>query len=480
MHIVFPYLYVTQEMALYITAAMIARLTTERLPCGQGAWSTCVDQQVYGEGRGLRWAWQVKDKVCDACGGKDASMCRKCGVCQGRGRVADRLASMYTPRARLVDGGALQDKRLLQSLRGPTVELLLEASVRGTETVLEPTPGWRLYQGAPPLPLLRTRRDGAVEVFADAGQAALSRSRQPEALLDLDDPRMGVLQKLVRRQREQYASVVVSKVRLVHKGVHARLGYRVFVCGHGATYCANKRSYHSRSSVKFWVTENGIVQECHSAHKYGPDGTKPCSSFSSPQVPLTVDERAVLYPGGGGGAGPARGAAGGRGRKAARTGGHAGDEGGHAGDEGGGGGGGGGGLAGAGGPGGGPVAAYFAGAPVAENEWRSLGISGTPDACTTAELTGTTPKDKQVNKLAQVLSLASLQRRVLAKTLGFAASSIGAGGVATAMLNLRAQQGARDGSAHGKGGGGGVVSAHGGAGGGGSGGGSLSNAFAFA
>jgi hypothetical protein len=70
-HVVFQRLFVTLEQALHIAGAIQQAAMTELRELGMEAgidWEHCIDLAVYGAGRGLRWAWQLKERVCQECG----------------------------------------------------------------------------------------------------------------------------------------------------------------------------------------------------------------------------------------------------------------------------------------------------------------------------------------------------------------------------------------------------------------------------
>jgi hypothetical protein len=292
-HIVFPKLYVTVEQALYIAAAVISRLNAQRVPGGVGrGWEDRLDRAVYSEHRGLRWAWQVKAAPCPACNGRDGGRA-PCSTCRRVGHVPDRAASWYTPRARIVDG-ELVDTAALAALTGPTVDLLVEASIRGSEDVTEPSPGWDLYEGHPPLPCLRTTKD-VVRVYDDVAAAGVRAPKDAAQDLGPTDSRWAVLQAAARRMRPEYRALCVSRVLVRASTTKDRCPrYRVYVSGAGATYCQNKRGSHKSSSIRFWAThKEGLAQECHSPHTY--NGTL-CTLYKSACQPFTAEERAVLFP----------------------------------------------------------------------------------------------------------------------------------------------------------------------------------------
>lgn len=292
LHIVFPSLYVSVEQAVFIASAIIGRLDTDGVKCGSDEpWERKVDRAVYGDKRGLRWAWQVKDRPCPACCGLATTA--PCAGCGRSGRVPDATASMYTPRCR-IDGasGAVVDADVLMALREPVVEAMMEASIRGGDAQPE-TPGWTLYPGHPALAVVRTTRKG--EVVVEDGQ---QRRRKTDVEELFSGPKKTALEGIVRRMHAMYKGINVSKVVARVLGPAQRLGYDVCVTGHGSSFCQNKNDDHSKSRIKFWVTAQGARQQCWS-RKTPQGAAAPCTRFASHTVPLTPSELAVLFPSGG-------------------------------------------------------------------------------------------------------------------------------------------------------------------------------------
>jgi hypothetical protein len=289
-HLVFN-LRVDVEQALYLAAAVTASLDNSGLPCGSSTWDQVVDKAVYHESRGLRWAWQVKDRVCTACQ-RNSMVATKCDTCGGLRKVPDRKASMYTPRARITKDGDLVDAVPLAGVTCPTADLLVEASIRGADPAPVMTPGWVLYPGHPPLPVLVKKRvDGLIQAFADVS-ASKARVGADEQEVARADPRFSFIQACVRRLRREYADITIN--RAVFKMLGSRPSYRVLVSGFGSRFCGNKGSDHGSSTVWFQVSPQGVQQRCH-CHKVFNEQS--CKLFKGACVPLGSEAAAVLFPG---------------------------------------------------------------------------------------------------------------------------------------------------------------------------------------
>jgi hypothetical protein len=316
-HIVFPELYVVVDQALMIAAAVVARLNADGLPCGSSTdWEECVDSGVYHEHRGLRWAWQVKHGTCGTCkgakgtggivtggggvgsaggymyAGSSSSFSQRCATCGGSGMVANRSESMYTPRARVDARGELGSHELRRVV-APTEALLLEASVRGADCSIVPTPNWTLYAGHPCRPTLRVRHD-TIEVVT--GKPTAARVPRNGTVLDMSDPRRSTLVALVHKTNAMYAKLSLTNVYFIvnAKGQHS---YLVYVKGSGETYCQFKAARahgpggdgvvsHHATRVHFRVTTDYIRQECKS---------KKCLGAVGPPVALVDSQKRALF-----------------------------------------------------------------------------------------------------------------------------------------------------------------------------------------
>ena len=302
-HLVFPNLRVDVEQNLFLAAAVTARLDNAGLPCGSAtSWEQVVDKAVYHETRGLRWAWQVKDKACDACSRVTLTTAR-CDVCTGLKRVVDRGASMYTPRAR-IQGGLLVDSAVLIATTLPSVDLMVEASIRGADPDPVPSPGWVLYPDHPPLPILSKKKGGTIAAYSDSFSAKQkSRAGAEEPEVPRTDIRHQIILTSIRKLRTEMANLNISHVTY-RPG--SRPTYRVLVSGFGSRFCGNKNGSHNKSTIWFQVTPLGIIQRCH-CHKVfnGVD----CKSYKGKPVPLLPDAVTALFPGmcTGGGSGGAGG-----------------------------------------------------------------------------------------------------------------------------------------------------------------------------
>ena len=281
-HVIFQRVFVTVDMALYITAHIIHRLEREyRGSADEGAWAKRIDQNVYAEGRGLRWAWQLKTKPCASCNGAGyKSGCTSCG----NGEVIDDRASMYVPV--YTCKGVYERVREPVACRrdAPTIELLLASSIRAV-TCLEPSYGFTLYPGHLPLPVFK--RDVTV---APCGDAATRQARSSDDLLPKTDVRFALIAAAVKRMHKEYESIEIQKIAI------RQYGFAVAVLGIGSCFCMNYGKDHAKQRVSFFVGRHGVTQSCYCKCDVIRSSGIRCRDYKSPKSALTAVEENKLFP----------------------------------------------------------------------------------------------------------------------------------------------------------------------------------------
>jgi hypothetical protein len=291
-HYVFQNLYVTVEQALHISSALIAG-AERALPAPEGVWRDRIDQAVYGETRGLRWAWQFKSSPCLSCSKETSSgtrviNARGCAFCS-RGQVPNILESMYSPVYFL---GGDSSRRLAGRRFDPTVDLLLAASIRAMD-VAQPTDGFLLYPGAPARPELRAvKRTVGSAVYSATldGDAETKRASAKGNVVAADSLQGRALLAAIRRSNPKYRDLAILSITQFESG----RGFKVFVKGFGSKYCQNVRRDHTNSAVRFIVSMKGVHQECFSKK---PSDKVFCGAYKSPLTPLTEEEQRLLFGG---------------------------------------------------------------------------------------------------------------------------------------------------------------------------------------
>jgi hypothetical protein len=283
-HVVYQHIMVDVNMALYITAHIIHRLETCYLgSMDAGIWSKRVDQNVYAEGRGLRWAWQFKSKKCARCNGEGRKAA--CSSCEF-GEAIDLDASMYSPLymcryAKDIVREAVDCDRAI-----PTVAMLMASSIRAV-CVTEPSSGFVLYSGHLPLPVFKRKTAGTAALMISGDTAA---GKKSEDLLDTSDPRFAAIAAAVRSVHARYADVGIQKIAT------RAVGFAVAVMGPGSCFCMNYGQDHRKQRVSFFVGKQGVTQSCYCKCPTMRESGKLCRDYQSEKFPLQARVMQVLFP----------------------------------------------------------------------------------------------------------------------------------------------------------------------------------------
>jgi hypothetical protein len=298
-HVYYPNLYVSVEMALYISTAIISS-AKKRWPKADGVWEKTIDQKVYADRRGLRWVYQGKAKPCEHC--KDAKRSGPgtakrawCQECDSTGQVVDLNASMYAPLYR-VDGEYKRTAIVPAARYAPTPELMMECSLLAIFSP-EPSSGFALYPGAEPIPVLKATKASQVKVVASGDiqiKAAIkSSASEPVAA---SSAVYSVLQNAIRALDPMYAAVDIRHA-LKYSSSSKSTFYRVYVCGKGSGYCMNMGRDHHKARVYFVVMKSGLRQKCccECPTAAGRTSGKPCKLYESTPTPVREQDTFVLF-----------------------------------------------------------------------------------------------------------------------------------------------------------------------------------------
>ncbi len=303
-HVYYPNLFVTEDMALYISTAVLSACKTQ-WPKPDGHWEKIIDQKVYAPTRGLRWVWQFKAKPCETCklartGGSGAGGAKKrgrsdwCDACENLGRTPDTTATMYAPLYR-VDGNGKRDVIKPSCRQTPTVELMCECSLRAVFS-MEPTPGFVLYPGAEPVPTLSvvSKRGGCSgDVSLVTHARSVPRSGHNVEVIAEGCNQFGILQNLIRRMNPIYKEVYIKQATRTPTSKSVK--YTVQVRGVGSGHCMNKSGSHHSAHVYFIVTKVGIAQKCWCSCPVVRTAGVFCKEYESPPMALDAHENTYLF-----------------------------------------------------------------------------------------------------------------------------------------------------------------------------------------
>ncbi len=300
-HVYYPNLFVTVEMALYISTAILSA-AKKRWPKQEGVWEKQIDQKVYAEKRGLRWVWQAKSKDCERC--KDGGVAAKrptggvrkpwCEECSSSGQVVDLNASMYAPLYR-VDGTYRRTLIVPACRVAPTPALMLECSIMAVFSP-EPTPGFMLYPGAEPKPYLKHTARAVTLCTSGDTQIKSAMKSSVSTVVPRDSPVFRTIENAVRQVHPMYKFIDARQV-LRFNSASSSVFYRVYITGKGSGFCQNINRDHKGARVYFLFLKSGVRQKCccECETDVGRVSGHWCSKYESEAYPISAEDDRVLF-----------------------------------------------------------------------------------------------------------------------------------------------------------------------------------------
>ncbi|CAK0849472.1 unnamed protein product [Prorocentrum cordatum] len=285
LHLVWPWLKVSTEQALWIRASALSMLR-QGATCEQD-WDKVLDIAVLTT-NGLRMVGSDKCRDCRVCAnGREARLF--CGDCNRTGKIADN--KIYWPWRAIPSH---ETEVLLRDLRENAAYVAHMCSIRVPSDQAVSCPAFRIPVGAPP-PSLRKKLGRSQAASAEGRDHALQdattqlgRAPGKREPLDLSEELKCALQECIATVDPSYANL---EVRSADRRTNAERGrvtgcLLVKVSGFGCRFCLNKSAEHRQITVYFLVSTRGITQRCFSrkpvVHACGL-----CEKFSSPPAPLT-------------------------------------------------------------------------------------------------------------------------------------------------------------------------------------------------
>lgn len=310
-HLIFPDIILGYTTMVRINLASREHVETmfgPRLPPHGNTWTDVFDTSMYRTG--LRMLYVDKNQMCLACQQKE---CNKAG-CRN-GFVGQKRP--YTPVAYIGSDGTSKASVLHQLLKDK-VFALHRASIR-RPNVRHETPALRLDDTFPLVENIHRQLEGGPKQTCKRSATAkhttkqitdalcegndnmrkvfVRSSRAQKVYITATDPRMRIMQTLVRAYEPRFKqSLVQTAYMLVPHGKPP--SYVVTIKGHGRHNCMNRAGGpHSRSTVYFSITMEGISQRCTSRSGKTDNRTtgKVCSMFGGPVRELEPSVRRILF-----------------------------------------------------------------------------------------------------------------------------------------------------------------------------------------
>lgn len=289
LHVVFPWLLVDTEQALWIRSSVICSLR-QRFPTLESDWDIVVDVAVLTS-NGFRMVGSDKCRDCTTChNARDARpFCADC-CCQGRlpeGKI-------YWPWETFPVEAT---SALRTELKSNKAHAVLMCSTRVPLSRQVATPRFTIPVGAPP-PSVRRKVSSAANRIEDRDyelrESMPCNLRLRTEAIDVSQELKDALRETLVHHNVKYSALEpVSLDRLL--GVRHRASFSLKVRGFGCRYCQNKQEEHTQQTVYFIISRSGISQRCYSRkHIHRHSGL--CEKYASPATCLLPSLICLLYP----------------------------------------------------------------------------------------------------------------------------------------------------------------------------------------
>ena len=277
LHLVFPWLQVDTERALWVRSSVLAALRKEHAGL-EADWDKVVDIAVLTS-NGLRMVGSDKVRDCKTC--RNNREARDfCADCCRQGRLPEN--KVYWP------WRTYPEETTADLLRAVVANAAHAAHMCSTRVPQSRalTSEFRVPEGAPP-PSVRRKLSGAAARGGDGRDHALNEDdggkiRLKSSPVELTDQLQTLLTEAFARVHPSYASLEVRQVDRL-SGTRSGQAYSVKVRGFGSRFCQNKMCEHGQQTIYFIVTPAGISQRCFSRKNVVHPGGL-CENYASPPV----------------------------------------------------------------------------------------------------------------------------------------------------------------------------------------------------
>lgn len=299
-HLIFPYIEVKREQALYMISACTTALENKFGKRGEdgtwaNSWEDLCDPQVHQKGN-LRLLFSDKPSKCPECDRSPSAKPKGPSVCGNpecdRQRVPQHR--VYKPTAVIGLDGQL-DAILLRQLKANLYTTIRMTSVRSHRSL--PSKGFAPYLGCPP-PLEPTTSSGK-------GKGKISGSKRPpikkdtghgpKHYLDEKELKSKVLIEMVRKINSHYKKLLFHSAFWTESKTGVKR-YFLNVRGEGSLFCLNKGDDHSTSTIYFVISKGGIRQRCFCVKTTDRISGKPCNGYSSDLMVAPLNKLRILFP----------------------------------------------------------------------------------------------------------------------------------------------------------------------------------------
>ena len=270
LHLIFPDVFVSAEMACAIWAGVVARCE-EKLPWGADTWAKIVDVAVLAEKGSLRMVGSDKCETCSSCrNGPDRKFCPNCNQC---GKVA--CGKVYWPWKTIPDNAETQQD--LSDMRSNRAHAARICSVQSSRD--KPSKDFVMPEGAP---LPSSRPQGKCHMVR-AGNDAMPTNVKNSEVLTLRHELLEALKQSLKEYDHHFSQLVIRDV-VRCPGRSPRCFIRVR--GFNDRFCLNKGSEHASNQIYFVLSTKGLSQRCYSKKMEPRSSGCCCKIFEGPVKPV--------------------------------------------------------------------------------------------------------------------------------------------------------------------------------------------------
>jgi hypothetical protein len=283
LHIIFPFLAVNEEQALWIRGGVVAACTDE-LSAMDLDFNKVVDICVLTT-NGLRMVGSDKCKTCPDCrNGFDSKPF--CDTCARNGKVAENRIYMPWKTLPLLETESLQCD--LKSNLAFAAKLCSTRLPDHTSLC----PHFAIPSGAPPCSVKKKKKEG---FQLTDGHSDLPSIYGKWTVSDIEVGLKDLLRSELRSYHPVFSRIDIKELRK-STNVKGPPTYIVKVQGYGCRSCLNKGSDHTSQGIYFLISQFGLCQKCFSRkseeRRYGL-----CEKFASETKPIQTELKEALFDG---------------------------------------------------------------------------------------------------------------------------------------------------------------------------------------
>ena len=288
-HVVFPWLFVDTDKALWLRSSVVSKLR-QRFPDLESDWETTVDVVVLTT-NGLRMVGSDKCRDCPTC--RNVRDARDfCPDCSRQGRIPEE--KVYWPWKTLP---SQETSGLLADVRSNLAYAVRMCSTRVPVDKQRTTACFSVPCGAPP-PSVRRKLSAAAARAGGKdhvlGEQDIGSLRLRTELMEITPELRAALQESLANHHPAYEALEVASLeRLV--GVRHRENFCLKVRGFGCRYCQNRGAEHGQQTIYFILSARGVTQRCYS-RKPIVRRTGLCEKYVSPSTCILPALMHLLFP----------------------------------------------------------------------------------------------------------------------------------------------------------------------------------------